>query len=174
MRQIYKTASFLIFLISIPASATTYSNTSQSASKQPIEVIDVYGTALPSKHITAKKMLSLQGQFFDIYNQLAEKDEYKVLCEARAATGSHIKKRVCEPVFYKDQIREMTQLAWSDPNVMRKGVIRLKTKKYNIAMVAPKRRAQLDDMKKKLLEDPELQELFKVYNELKQTLDNQE
>ncbi|MEL7448685.1 MAG: hypothetical protein AAFN78_05720 [Pseudomonadota bacterium] len=47
--------------------------------------------------------------FWDVYNALNDVDEYRIICERVEYTGSKLRKLRCEPVYYREMSRQLTQ-----------------------------------------------------------------
>ena len=55
-----------------------------------------------------KAVVRARLDFWDLYNSLNDVDEYRVVCEKVAATGTKIKKLQCAPAYYHDTARRLT------------------------------------------------------------------
>ncbi len=55
-----------------------------------------------------KAVVRARLDFWDLYNSLNDVDEYRVVCEKVAATGTKLKKLQCAPAYYHDTARRLT------------------------------------------------------------------
>ncbi len=55
-----------------------------------------------------KAVVRARREFWDLYNSLTDSDEYRVVCEKVAATGTRIKKLQCAPAYYHEKARQLT------------------------------------------------------------------
>lgn len=66
---------------------------------EPPEEIMVYGKSMAEAR---RELHRAQEQVFATFNSLNSDDQYDIHCEYRAATGSHVRQRVCEANFVSD------------------------------------------------------------------------
>lgn len=90
------------------ASAQGESDTakSQTNDEQVMEEVIVQGQKTTIQ--LSKAVVQARLDFWDMYNSLNDIEEYRVVCEKVAATGTNIKKLQCAPQYYHDKARELT------------------------------------------------------------------
>lgn len=64
--------------------------------------------------------------FYELYNSLADEPKFKMVCNKRRVTGSHIKRTFCYPQFWLNQSAQASQEAFSntDTNLLRQGIVK--------------------------------------------------
>lgn len=99
MKTTIQTAIFsLIVIFSTWASAQddSESNSTQQSARLPYEVV-IHPTVTRSD--LRELIVDVEDDFFARFNELNIDDEYDVYCYEYVPTMSHIKQRVCEPIF---------------------------------------------------------------------------
>lgn len=64
--------------------------------------------------------------FYELYNSLADEPKFKMVCDKRRVTGSHIKRTFCYPQFWLNHSAQASQEAFSntDVNLLRQGIVK--------------------------------------------------
>ena len=64
--------------------------------------------------------------FYELYNSLADEPKFKMICDKRRVTGSHIKRTFCYPQFWLNHSAQASQEAFSntDVNLLRQGIVK--------------------------------------------------
>tara|TARA_Y100001970_G_scaffold141947_1_gene174655 strand:- start:1457 stop:2068 length:612 start_codon:yes stop_codon:yes gene_type:complete len=81
-------------------------NTTQD-SDRPIEEIQVLGSR--TLYSIRMEIVDEENRIFSMFNELNSDDDFDILCDNIAPTGSHIKQRVCEPRFVTETRARMAQ-----------------------------------------------------------------
>jgi len=88
-------------------SDTDSASSSPRESDRPIEEIQVLGSrTLYSIRI---EIVDEENKIFSMFNELNSDDDFDILCDNIAPTGSHIRERVCEPRFVTETRARMAQ-----------------------------------------------------------------
>jgi hypothetical protein len=128
--------------------------------EEPIEEITVVGekTLLNLKFAAQRA----EEDFFKLFNELNEDDEFDVFCSKESDTYSRIKRRRCWSPFERnieeDAMREMVGASGQ----LGAGTRRLPR---NEALIRAKRKKQAEMLQQMVLENPELQKLYNRYGE---------
>jgi hypothetical protein len=102
-----KTRSLLLSLLLLSLSTAV-----TAVSPQYEKAIDLHEPEAVEKYSTAKwKKLAdkARNDFFRTFNKFNEDSKYDVICEIRSTLGTQIKKRHCEPRYFKQRMYEFTQ-----------------------------------------------------------------
>ena len=99
--------------------ATRDASADSSAAGNSLEEITVYGRKSSAEMAILFKQA--QFDFLDVYNNLNTVDEFRVVCEKRATTGSKFKKDHCEPVYYTKAAGDAFQDAVGTKQIRRDG-----------------------------------------------------
>jgi hypothetical protein len=130
------------------------------SSEEPIEEITVVG----EKTLLNLKFAAYQAEedFFELFNELNEDDEFDVFCDKESNTYSRVKRRRCWSPFE----REIEEDAMRDM-VGASGQLGAGTRRLplNEGLIRAKRKQQAEMLKQMVLENPELQELYSRYGE---------
>ena len=130
------------------------------SSGESIEEITVVGqkTLLNLKFAAQRA----EEDFFKLFNELNDNDEFDVYCDKDSNTYSRIKRRRCWSPFE----REIEEDAMRDM-VGASGQLGAGTRRLplNEGLVRAKRKQQAEMLKRMVLENPELQELYSHYGE---------
>lgn len=126
--------------------------------KEKIETIEVTGER-PADHYR-RLMYSAEEDFYSLYNQLTDKSEFKVTCEYRSISAfSRLKKRSCEPAYLGLSQYEETQDAFNTvrkQKIMKGNIDKVSLPHHERRRAKKYREQQLEDLKKRLEESPEL------------------
>ena len=76
-------------------------------SDRPIEEIQVLGSR--TLYSIRMEIVDEENKIFSMFNELNSDDDFDILCDNIAPTGSHIKQRVCEHRFVTETRARMTQ-----------------------------------------------------------------
>ena len=76
-------------------------------SDRPIEEIQVLGSR--TLYSIRMEIVDEENKIFSMFNELNSDDDFDILCDNIAPTGSHIKQRVCEPRFVTETRARMAQ-----------------------------------------------------------------
>jgi hypothetical protein len=72
-----------------------------------VEIIEVIGQFTPAQW--GKIAESAKVDFYELFNEVNDIDDYRMICRAEKEIGSNIKKMKCEPQYYKDRMAQMVQ-----------------------------------------------------------------
>jgi len=119
------------------------------------EEITVYG----QKTLLNLKMRVYRAEedFFKLFNELNEDDQYDIFCEKLAPTGSRIRRRTCWSPFERDIDTEETRRAFESGS----GLLGMP----NEGLVRHKRREQAKMLVEMVRENPALQKKYGEYAE---------
>ena len=76
-------------------------------SDRPIEEIQVLGSR--TLYSIRMEIVDEENKIFSMFNELNSDDDFDILCDNIAPTGSHIRQRVCEPRFVTETRARMAQ-----------------------------------------------------------------
>ena len=76
-------------------------------SDRPIEEIQVLGSR--TLYSIRMEIVDEENKIFSMFNELNSDDDFDILCDNIAPTGSHIRERVCEPRFVTETRARMAQ-----------------------------------------------------------------
>ena len=76
-------------------------------SDRPIEEIQVLGSR--TLYSIRMEIVDEENKIFAMFNELNSDDDFDILCDKIAPTGSHIRQRVCEPRFVTETRARMAQ-----------------------------------------------------------------
>ena len=76
-------------------------------SDRPIEEIQVLGSR--TLYSIRMEIVDEENKIFSMFNELNSDDDFDILCDKIAPTGSHIRQRVCEPRFVTETRARMAQ-----------------------------------------------------------------
>ena len=76
-------------------------------SDRPIEEIQVLGSR--TLYSIRMEIVDEENRIFSMFNELNSDDDFDILCDKIAPTGSHIRQRVCEPRFVTETRARMAQ-----------------------------------------------------------------
>lgn len=133
-----------------------------------IEIITITG----ERHLGffRQQMQAAEESFFDLYNSLTDKDEYKISCSKKTNTGTNVEHRVCEPQYISDTKYEEMQVALKSGSSHSAGLSPINsgglTKKignrssnaYYMNLFKQKRKRHLKDVEKQVMDSPELKQ----------------
>jgi hypothetical protein len=141
-------------LVLVVMSPRALAQESDEAADEPIEEITVVG----EKTLLSLKFAAYQAEddFFNLFNELNENDEFDVFCGREASTGSRIKRRRCWSPFEREVDDELLRYQWETG-----GMLGLR----NEGLLTAKRKKQAEMLKQMVLENPELQKLYLRYGE---------
>lgn len=108
------TSYFATFLLMMSASGPTDSAPAGSdATSQPdygdaeyVDEIEVFGQMTTVQ--LGKLVVEARLDFWELYNSMNTVDEFRVVCDRRAPTGSNLKKLSCMPMYYSEKATELT------------------------------------------------------------------
>jgi hypothetical protein len=122
--------------------------------EEPIEEITVVGekSLLNLKHAAYRA----EEDFFKLFNELNQNDEFDVYCSEESDTYSRIKRRRCWSPFEREIDEEELRYQWETG-----GGLPVR----NEGLVRAKRKQQAEMLKQIVLENPELQQLYLRYGE---------
>ena len=154
-----RAVSALLAAISALSLQATAQNSEERA-EEPIEEITVVG----EKTLLNLKFAAYRAEedFFELFNELNEKDEFDVFCDNESNTYSRVKRRRCWSPFEReieeDAIRDMVgasgQLGGGTRMLPR-----------NEGLIRAKRKQQAEMLQQMVLENPELQKLYHRYGQ---------
>lgn len=139
----------------------------KSQKDEDIEVIDVLGSKPLSYYRDQMKIA--ESSFYDMYNGLVDKEEFKIKCRNEKATGSHIRRKVCYPQYVLSEMSRLTQLAFN-PSILEKRhlVSPFPTVAGVRDIVTQERNESENYIKNLLVENPDL---YKSYMKLKKSVE---
>jgi hypothetical protein len=122
--------------------------------EEPIEEVTAYG----QKTLLNLKYAALQAEtdFFSRFNELNEIDEFDVYCDKTGSTYSRVKRRRCWSPFEREFDQDQAEYAFSTGG---------RVGGRNEALVQLKRKKQAEHLKNMVLENPELQALYRRLGE---------
>ena len=88
-------------------SETDSASSSPRESDRPIEEIQVLGSR--TLYSIRMEIVDEENKIFSMFNELNSDDDFDILCDNIAPTGSHIRERVCEPRFVTETRARMAQ-----------------------------------------------------------------
>ena len=88
-------------------SDTDSASSSPRESDRPIEEIQVLGSR--TLYSIRMEIVDEENKIFSMFNELNSDDDFDILCDNIAPTGSHIRERVCEPRFVTETRARMAQ-----------------------------------------------------------------
>ena len=88
-------------------SDTDSANSNLADSDRPIEEIQVLGSR--TLYSIRMEIVDEENKIFSMFNELNSDDDFDILCDSIAPTGSHIRERVCEPRFVTETRARMAQ-----------------------------------------------------------------
>lgn len=137
----------------LPAPALVAQEADESPA-EPIEEITVVG----EKTLLNLKFAAQQAEedFFKLFNELNDNDEFDVFCDKESNTYSRIKRRRCWSPFEREVDEEQLRNQWETGGglaVQNEGLLRAK------------RKQQAEMLRQMVLENPELQQLYRRYGE---------
>ncbi|MEL7187567.1 MAG: hypothetical protein AAFN50_14225 [Pseudomonadota bacterium] len=97
MKQTHTLWALLVTVLALPIAAAGQSD------DEAIEKIVVTGQKSMSE--LRRDLWKYEDEFYSLYNQLNDDNNYDVRCSREAPTGSHIKTQVCRPNFLLKAIR---------------------------------------------------------------------
>ena len=89
------------------AGDTNSANSNSENSDRPIEEIQILGSR--SLYSIRMEIVDEENRIFSMFNELNSDDDFDILCDNIAPTGSHIRQRVCEPRFVSETRARMAQ-----------------------------------------------------------------
>ena len=98
----------VLLALCIPISLYANENTNKS-SKDDVEVIGVQGEKSIAYY--RKQMRLAELDFYDLFNDLADEDKYKIRCRKEKRIGSNLSQTVCYPQYVLDRFAQETQAA---------------------------------------------------------------
>lgn len=130
------------------------SESGENVQAEPIDEITVIGekTLLNLKYAAQQA----EDDFFTLFNELNEDDEFDVYCDNESNTYSRIKRRTCWSPFERDVDQE--ELRYQLESGGRMGA-------RNEGLIKAKRKQQAEMLMKIVVENPELQKLYRRYGE---------
>jgi hypothetical protein len=102
-----KQKNLLIFILLLFTSSVFAVNS------QLEKAVDLYSPEQVSKYSVAKwKKIADKAKhdFYDEFNRLNREKKYYVVCEVKSTLGTAIKRRICEPRYFKQGMYEQTQI----------------------------------------------------------------
>ena len=147
-------------LVLLMMSARALAQGPGEASDEPIEEITVVGpkTLLNLKFAAQRA----EEDFFKLFNELNEDDEFDVFCDKDSNTYSRIKRRRCWSPFERE-IEEDAMRDMVGPTGQLSGGTRRMP--LNEALIRVKRKEQAEMLQQMVLENPELQRLYNRYGQ---------
>ncbi|MEJ2299612.1 MAG: hypothetical protein P8X94_14170 [Woeseiaceae bacterium] len=126
----------------------------QDANDEAIDEITVVGekTLLNLRYAAQQA----EDDFFTLFNELNDNDEFDVYCDKESNTYSRVKRRRCWSPFERDVDSE--ELRYQLETGGRLGM-------RNDGMIRAKRKEQAELLKRMVLENPALQDLYRRYGE---------
>lgn len=123
MKLRYLTFPSIILILSAVFSNVGYS-ASQSPDKNEYENI-IVESKVPLLYYK-KQFEMAELDFYELYNSLVDEPKFKMVCDKRRITGSHIKRTFCYPQFWLNQSAQASQEAFSntDTSLLRQGIVR--------------------------------------------------
>lgn len=88
-------------------STTLQSPERKKSDEDDVEVIGVVGQKSLAYFRAQMEIAELD--FYDLFNELAEEEKFKIKCRRENRTGSNIKSRVCYPQYVLDRFAQETQ-----------------------------------------------------------------
>ena len=161
---------FCLWFYVIPALAASepLHDTKPQSQRNEVEVITVSGQ--DSLAFLRARMQSAENAFFDLYNSLTDKEEYRISCSIKKSITSNVVRRVCEPK-YIDLIKYQHTQASLDTGSNReflKGKLQnLPTSTRFRTLIAQKRKEHLHNVETILTASPALQQKLIALNEAK-------
>lgn len=122
--------------------------------EEPIEEVTAYG----QKTLLNLKYAALQAEtdFFSRFNEINEIDEFDVYCDKEGSTYSRVKRRRCWSPFEREFDQDQAEYAFATGG---------RVGGRNEALVQLKRKKQAEHLKNMVLENPELQALYRRLGE---------
>ncbi len=93
----------------VDASKSPSNTENKSNEDEDVEVIGVVGEKPLA--FFRKQMEIAELDFYDLFNELAEEEKYKIKCRKERKTGSNMIKKVCYPQYVLDRFARETQEA---------------------------------------------------------------
>ena len=103
---IASTGALLLLMLPVPGQCQTDTGPAEDSS-EPIEEIVVRG--YKTLIVLQRQMYEAEEALYDIFNSLNSNDDFDIRCYEEAATGSHIKRRVCKTQKLGKILAEQTQ-----------------------------------------------------------------
>lgn len=89
------------------ASTTSQSPEIKKIEDEDVEVIGIVGKK-PLAYFRSQMEMAELG-FYDLFNELAEEEKFKIKCRKEKKTGSNMTQRVCYPQYLLDRFAQETQ-----------------------------------------------------------------
>jgi hypothetical protein len=154
---------------------TVFAMNTQGTNEQDIEVIEVVGQF--SKAQWERIAESAKVDFYELFNQYNDIEKFRMVCRPTNSVFTRIKRQVCEPMYYKNEVYLQTQTGmamggagWINFNMLNTGM--------EINPVIKKSKKEADAHMEKLInEHPDLRKKFEYFakakaaSELRATLD---
>ena len=156
---------------SIFASENIQENKTEENLESPDSLITIYGDRPISFY--KRKVRLAENTLFDLYNELTEVDEFKVICKKRQHSFSKLRTRTCESKFVSKLTYKYQKQASSTTSKRRSGGSSsnsvLNAKKN--AEMQEKRKQQIEDFGKLVNSNQKLREHFEELNNAKKLLE---